>query len=1048
MALLQDPTSSHPRISHPVNPSVWDTDNPSIAQCPPVSIQLRDPTKFIHQPQYPLTTSTLLGLSPIISDLLHKGYLRPTQSPYNTPILGIKKPNGSYRLVQDLRSINAAVIPIHPLVPNPYTLLSLIPASSTHFSVLDLKDAFFSVPLDPSSQDLFAFTWTDPHTRHSEQLTWTVLPQGFRDSPHLFGQTLSHDLKNFYPTCPLSTLLQYVDDLLLCSPSWDISQRDTAALLNFLAQHGYKVTPSKAQISASQVTYLGFLLTPQHKSITTDRKQALSSWPVPKTKAEILSFLGLAGYFRAWIPNFSLLAKPLYDLSKGDPNEPLPSSPKTPFNNLRLKLLSAPALHLPDLTRSFLLYVHENQGQALGVLGQMQGPTFAPVAYLSKQLDPTVRGWAPCLRVLAAAQKLQQETFKLTFGAPLTICSPHHLKDLLAYKSLHTLPPSRVLALITSFLENPSISFQSCSPLNPATLLPVHPTPEPPLHNCLETLQSLTHSPSTIVEGPLPHADHNWFTDGSSYRSPTAPKAGYAIVSLTATIEAQPLPPGTTNQQAELIAATRACILAEGKTLNLYTDSKYVFHTLLSHSAIWKERGFMTTRGNTITNSDLIHKLLQASQLPTRLGIIHCKAHKKDNSPSTQGNRLADAAAKNAAFSKSSETPPPILHLSSPSPIPDKKLLFQMLHDLFHSSPQSLSRFLQSFFPLTSQDREMLKQLSQTCVICQRTNPNTTTVPYPYPSHQARGSIPAADWQVDFTHMPPVRRHRYLLVFLDTFSGWIEAFPTTNKRASTVANHLLTSIIPRFGMPTSLQSDNGPEFTAQVIQSLSQSLALPWHLHCPYRPQASGKVERANRSIKETLTKLSLELHLDWIRLLPLALFKLRLLPKKPTNLSPFEVMYGRSPVPPGIVPTSLNIPNTLSLPLLSHLRAELWKHQDWLLPRPLATSPPPSLNPGDLAYYTPPTTPEPLSPKWLGPYPVILSTPTAAKLILPSNETTPWIHISRLKPCPADQGDSPPTPLDPDPINTGKPNIYTSSVDPSNPLKLRLSRLSPIQEE
>ena len=147
------------------------------------------------------------------------------------------KPSGAYHLVQDLSFINEAVIPVHPLVNNPYNLLSKVPPTSSYFTVLDLKDAFFTVPLHPDSYFLFAFTWEEPDSQSSRQLTWTILPQGFRDSPYFFGQALARDLSNF--DAGSSTLLQYVDDLLLCSPSLSLSQQATSALLNFLRSLGY-----------------------------------------------------------------------------------------------------------------------------------------------------------------------------------------------------------------------------------------------------------------------------------------------------------------------------------------------------------------------------------------------------------------------------------------------------------------------------------------------------------------------------------------------------------------------------------------------------------------------------------------------------------------------------------------------------------------------------------------------------------------------------------------------------------------------------------------
>ena len=228
---------------------------------------------------------------------------------------------------------------------------------------------------------------------------------------------------------------------------------------------------------------------------------------------------------------------------------------------------------------------------------------------------------------------------------------------------------------------------------------------------------------------------------------------------------------------------------------------------------------------------------------------------------------------------------------------------------------------------MSTADQQHLDNLTRSCQTGQRTSPSSKHKPTPFPNHQMRGSLPAQDWQTDFTPMPLVQRFRYLLVLGDTFSGWVETFPTTNKRAHTVAQILLTEIIPRFGLPSSLQSDKDPEFMSKVTQQLVQFLQIPWKFHIPFRPQSLGKVERMNRIIKEILTKLSLEVHLDWTKLLLIVFLKVRALPRKPLGLSPFEVMYRRPMLPPGLPPEPPPIPSFLHSPLLVELCNFLWKH-------------------------------------------------------------------------------------------------------------------------
>ena len=122
--------------------------------------------------------------------------------------------------------------------------------------------------------------------------------------------------------------------------------------------------------------------------------------------------------------------------------------------------------------------------------------------------------------------------------------------------------------------------------------------------------------------------------------------AGYAIVSDTEIIESQPLPWGTSSQKAEFITLTRAIILAANKRANINTDSKYTFHIIHSHAAIWKERGLLSTKGSPITNTLLILQLLKAANMPIEVGIIHCRGHQVASDPISWGNDATDREAK------------------------------------------------------------------------------------------------------------------------------------------------------------------------------------------------------------------------------------------------------------------------------------------------------------------------------------------------------------------------------------------------------------------
>ncbi|KAF6301859.1 hypothetical protein mRhiFer1_008770 [Rhinolophus ferrumequinum] len=186
---------------------------------------------------------------------------------------------------------------------------------------------------------------------------------------------------------------------------------------------------------------------------------------------------------------------------------------------------------------------------------------------------------------------------------------------------------------------------------------------------------------------------------------------------------------------------------------------------------------------------------------------------------------------------------------------------------------------------------------------------------------------------------------------VDTFSGWVEAFPTKRETAQVVAKALLEEIIPRYGVPEVLGSDNGPAFISNVLQGLAQAIGINWKLHCEYNPQSSGQVERINRTLKETLSKLAIETGGDWVTLLPYAIFRVRNSPYV-HGLTPFEILYG---APPPIIVRTLpdHDPNVApsylaSLKALQGVQHEIWPLVSSLYEIKDAPNPEHGIVPGD----------------------------------------------------------------------------------------------------
>uniref|UniRef100_UPI00398ED842 uncharacterized protein n=1 Tax=Pristiophorus japonicus TaxID=55135 RepID=UPI00398ED842 len=617
--------------------------------------------------QYRLPPEAENGIEPVISALLEQGVLEKTQSPCNTPILPIPKVNrpNEWRFVQDLRAINKIVVPITPVVPDTNIILSAIPPTATVFTVIDLCSAFFSIPLNQESQYLFAFTYK------KQQYTWTRLPQGYTESPAVYAAAVKRDLED----CSLSdqsVLLQYADDLLVASSHGYRCMQDSLKLLQHLCERGHRVSLPKLQFCQTQVQYLGFHISQGQRQLGPERIQTIQRATIPKTKKDILSFLGMVGYCRQWIPDYREWDAVLRSVALNDAPPKVEWTPEREeaFKQLKKAITNAPALGLPNYGKPFQMYVNEKEGFATAVLTQEHGGGNRPVAYYSVLLPPVVRGMPACLRAVAATAVMVEKSVPIVLDYPCTVITAHAVLLLLNSAATQHFTASRRTGYEVLLLSHPNYTFRRAPVVNPATFLPTREVEDPDQHDCLLTVEIATLPRPDLLTEPMDNPDLILYADGSSYRpSDNLLLAGYAIENPHETIEAFALPPGTSAQAAELFALTRACIIAKDQTANIYTDSRYAFGVVHDFGQLWKNRGFITSGGKHIKHSQLVLSLLDAIQLPSNVAVVKCAAHTTGEDEVSVGNRRADEAAKQAALAQAdclqavSVSPPQILDI-------------------------------------------------------------------------------------------------------------------------------------------------------------------------------------------------------------------------------------------------------------------------------------------------------------------------------------------------------------------------------------------------
>jgi hypothetical protein len=319
---------------------------------------------------YRLNQSELVELKRQLTELLARGYIRPSKSPFDAPVLFVSKKGGQLRMCVDYRALNRVTIKNNYPLPRVDDLLDRL-TGATHFSRVDLKSGYYQIRV--ANEDVHK---TAMRTRYGSY-EFLVMPLGLCNAPATFMSIMNRIFHEEMDEC----VVVYIDNILIFSRSEFDHARDLRWVLEKLRQHKLYANAEKSEFALRELEFLGHVLSGEGIRPDPKKIQAIREWEVPRTQKGVRSFLGLANYYRKFIKNFHKVASPLSNLL-GKEGQVLKwdEDYDKAFAELKTLLSTAGVLKYPEFDKEFEVHTDASGFAIEGVLMQDSHP----VAYESR----------------------------------------------------------------------------------------------------------------------------------------------------------------------------------------------------------------------------------------------------------------------------------------------------------------------------------------------------------------------------------------------------------------------------------------------------------------------------------------------------------------------------------------------------------------------------------------------------------------------------------------------------------------------------------------